>query len=726
MPLHATVAGASIAMANERDQFPQRDQPDVTIQQSGGVSLGAFNTVDLAGDLVGGDKVLGDKHVHYYPATSPRPPDRNRQAMLEKVRLIWIEGLLERSLDREARIELNIEERPDAVVLPLNEQVQELNRPARPLPIDEPIIDIFTQTGGALLIMGAPGAGKTTLLLELARDLVGRAMRDEHHPIPVVFNLSSWAKKSLPLAAWLVEELHAKYMVPPKIGRVWVESDALLPLLDGLDEVRQEEGAACVATINAYRREHGLLPMTVCTRIADYEALQVKLCLQSAIVVQPPTEAQVEAYLNAAGDSLAGLRAAWARDRELRGLAATPLLMSVTVLAYQGVSVEMLPSAMLPEEQRRHLFEIYVERMLARRSADPSYSGERTLRWLSWLARQMIAHEQSIFLLEQLEPALLASRRSRLLYYAAVRGVAALVLLSVCTLAGTIAGIVSPISTALAGMVLGLMIGLVMALALVAASVLVRWLPKLWSAVLVVVASAIVVRVAAPGLSEDTVSGAVLAALILSLPGSLAGLSVGGTGPIQLADPVSWAWPQLRRGFGLGLIAALVLAVVFALVANVTSGLTLGLLVGVGCLLPAILFGMIKRDAIEASAVPNQGEHRSLRRAAIIFGLLSLISMLVGVGWGVLARQDIGKGLAFGLIVGLPMAVVAALAAGGAVGIQHYLLRAILAVNGVIPWRYRRFLDYATERVFLRRIGGSYIFYHRLLMEYFANKGDKP
>jgi hypothetical protein len=30
------------------------------------------------------------------------------------------------------------------------------------------------------------------------------------------------------------------------------------------------------------------------------------------------------------------------------------------------------------------------------------------------------------------------------------------------------------------------------------------------------------------------------------------------------------------------------------------------------------------------------------------------------------------------------------------------------------------FLDYAAERVFLRKFGGGYIFTHRLLMEYFA------
>jgi hypothetical protein len=33
---------------------------------------------------------------------------------------------------------------------------------------------------------------------------------------------------------------------------------------------------------------------------------------------------------------------------------------------------------------------------------------------------------------------------------------------------------------------------------------------------------------------------------------------------------------------------------------------------------------------------------------------------------------------------------------------------------------YVKFLDYAEERIFLRKIGGGYIFIHRLLQDYFA------
>ena len=37
------------------------------------------------------------------------------------------------------------------------------------------------------------------------------------------------------------------------------------------------------------------------------------------------------------------------------------------------------------------------------------------------------------------------------------------------------------------------------------------------------------------------------------------------------------------------------------------------------------------------------------------------------------------------------------------------------------PWSLVRFLDYAAERIFLRKIGGGFMFIHPMLMDYFAS-----
>jgi hypothetical protein len=68
--------------------------------------------------------------------------------------------------------------------------------------------------------------------------------------------------------------------------------------------------------------------------------------------------------------------------------------------------------------------------------------------------------------------------------------------------------------------------------------------------------------------------------------------------------------------------------------------------------------------------------------------------------------------LIFGLLFGLRF--------GGSAVFQHYSLRLICLINNLLPWRLVPFLDYCVDRIFLRRVGGGYIFVHRLLMEQFA------
>ena len=57
--------------------------------------------------------------------------------------------------------------------------------------------------------------------------------------------------------------------------------------------------------------------------------------------------------------------------------------------------------------------------------------------------------------------------------------------------------------------------------------------------------------------------------------------------------------------------------------------------------------------------------------------------------------------------------------------VQYFSLPCVLWYKGNMPRDYARFLDYAYECIFLRKVGG-YIFIHSMLMEYFASLDAQP
>jgi hypothetical protein len=355
-----------------------------------------------------------DEERTEHPAQLAGP--RDRQIIIARVRATWITGVLEQSLHGAALIALGLRDQPDVLANPLRLVLEEKDQSAQMPPAGTRIAQVYEKAPSGLLILGEPGSGKTTVLLELARDLLSRAEIDNSYPLPMVFNLSSWAVKRQPLAEWLVEEMNTMYQVSRRLGQAWVQADQVLPLLDGLDEVASPYRAACVDAINAFREEHGLVNLVVCSRRAEYLSLKQHVLVKSAVVVQPLTEQQIDAYLASAGEQLEAVRVALRSDPVLQELATTPLMLSVLTLVYHGGSGKDLLTAGSLVERRRKLFEDYVHAMLRHRGGETRYTANQTLSWLTWLAKQMIQHSLTQFYLERMQPNWLPNTRSLFVY----------------------------------------------------------------------------------------------------------------------------------------------------------------------------------------------------------------------------------------------------------------------------------------------------------------------
>lgn len=621
-------------------------------------------------------------HMLRIPANTA---ERNRNRMLEKVKTFWINGVLENSLHGAALIELGMIGQPEAVERPWGMILQHPAYPDYTLSSDTRILDVFDDVGGELLILGEPGSGKTTTLLELARGLVARAQRDSAAPMPVVFNLSSWADGRKPINRWLVDELNTRYQIPRHVGETWIESAQLLPLLDGLDEVALAHRLACVEAINHFRMEHGLVPLVVCSRIADYQALTTRLKLQGAVVLQPLTPAQIQSYLTSAGGELSAVQQALKTDAALQELAQTPLMLSIMTLAYRGMKAELLPAAESIEERRAHLFEAYVRRMFERRGVGERYPQAQTLKWLKWLAAQMNRHAQTVFLIERLQPDWIGSRTQRWLYLF--------------------------LAWALVGLPVGMPLGIMIALASTLAYGLLF------------------------GVVITLIMGAILGPI-----GDIAYQTPGGQ--VRIVEKLGWSWSSAIKGVGLGMLIGAVAGVIVALARRQGAFVSFGMAGASAFGLLGGMAGGLTGDEIEMRTVPNQGIWHSAGnalRVGVPIGAAGVLAATIGVRLAyvmifnlnvqiaqLVAFTQLSYELIFGLLAGLTLGLAFGMFFGALALARHLLLRMILYSNGSIPWNMARFLDYAAERVFLRKVGGGYIFVHRLLLDYFAGLNSEP
>jgi len=585
---------------------------------------------------------------------------KNRQALLNKVRKFWVEGVLEKSLHDQVLIELGLEEHPDAVVSSWNLELETVGATKKTLPQGTKVVAIFDQLGAGrtLLILGEPGAGKTTTLLELTRDLLNRAEQGLDYRIPVVLNLSSWAAKQQTIPDWIVEQLNSKYQIPKSIGQEWVKQQELLLLLDGLDEVKQEQRDNCVVALNDFHQNYAP-EMVVCSRIQDYSALSNRLNLESAIYLRALTPQQVSHYLDSINADLTGLRTLMETDTALQELARSPLMLNIMVIAYQGVAVADLPETEVVEERRKQLFDAYIERMFHRPTrfkVEQPYSESQTKRWLTWLAQRLVEQSQTVFCIEGMQPTWLQNNEERIWYIIGIF---------------LITWLISGLSFGLIFMLIfGFSIGL----------------------------SIRMIFVLAYGIINGLIFG-IITSLIFGI------ITVWGKPEIETAETLKWSGKEAKIWLNKRWILSLIIGLITGLIYGWIPGLSIGLSIG--------LIGETKGRNIATKTIPNQGIYTIAKNAGIV-GLI--IGLSIGLSIGLM------DGLMNGLSIGLIFGLIAATVGGGKACIRHLALRLILYRNNCIPWNYARFLDYASDRIFLQKVGGGYIFIHRLLLEHFAQR----
>lgn len=616
---------------------------------------------------------------NYNSIANPARP-KNEQILLAAVKE-EVTARLRQSLHNAVLINLGKESQPQQVKRPWDAEIKIGLKPAEPLPIATTILEVFDseEITGKLLILGAPGAGKTTTQLELAQALVSRAQEQPDYPVPVLFNLSSWKDDRQSVTDWLVTELKSKYGVSKKLGQQWVNNRQLIPLLDGLDELEPQRQEGCVQAINQFlASETKSLYLVVCSRIEEYNSYATQLQLKGAILLQPLNNNQIFDYLTSI-NSIA-LCSTISNDLDLLELVKTPLLLSISVLASQEISVAEWQQFNSTEDRLKYLLSTYIKRMLTREINSRAYFGskypnaQQTQLWLIWLAQQMQQESKTEFLIEKIQPNLLKSKFGNWLY-----------------------------NSLLWGVVMTLMVALVLGLA-------------------------VCVLYGLFGVNIEKLVNKLIAALLggltVGLPFGLIGLFTGLffkpiKNKIIPVENVVFSWNKFLSRLIISLLIIFcseLIFYIFGIVNNVINEIPF-------CIFFSLVIGLINginQVEIKNKTISNEGIWQSIQNSIILSlrawliatTLLFIIQYNNNINLNKVLISSVIGGLFFGLLIGIPTS--------GMPVIQHFILRIILWFNAYIPWNYARFLDYCTERLFLQRVGGRYRFVHKLLQDHFA------
>jgi len=269
------------------------------------------------------------------------------------------------------------------------------NKTIRAKLIKEELISVFDKHGGRLLIIGEAGGGKTTLLLQLAVSLLER----EQTIIPIIINIVTWRNRFKSVEDWL-NELLPQMGVSKSLATFLIKESLLLPLFDGLDELKEEYRESCLKAIGNYGRINNL-QYVICSRIVEYSQT-TDAPVYCQIKVRPLTLTQIKKQLKEANTPESkGMLHAISNDKLLAEVIKIPFYLNTLqiVLSSSKTIEELSFQATDLEGRKSELIKYFVNNCIS----NVPYPNKRTELWLCFISLGMNTYHLAEFQLTDLQ-----------------------------------------------------------------------------------------------------------------------------------------------------------------------------------------------------------------------------------------------------------------------------------------------------------------------------------
>jgi hypothetical protein len=431
--------------------------------------------------------------------------------------------------------------------------------------------------------------------------------------------------------------------------------------------------------------------------------------------LHPLTNQQIESFVSMQRTDIKERLRQMFEDERVFDMARTPLLLNLAARVCE--SEGSAGPAVAAGAAAAHICDRYIGEIFGRRPAAERANLPDIQRHVTWLARAMLRHNRFVFRVEDIQPQWLDTSAGRFAYALCSRTIAAVVFgastlwaigHSPLTKGGYQATPAIAMRLAIAGsLVTGVGYASVALLGWAGIRPFATHLRRagLTAFVFAVAFGALITGML--GLNSHP------SVLIMGIEYALlASVAMGFARPrdgrdIWIHDRRSWRIEVLRRRL--------------PVLAIVVSGATIGLFVfggpaaaAVTCAVTAaagIVLAGSSSDAVPAEDHANCGIHATLTASLRAFLLvIALCTMAFGLAYG----------FPYGLAVGIALGTLAFLRFGGLDALYHYVLRVVLFAERTIGLNISRRLDAASETGLLRKVGGGYLFMHRLLLEHYA------
>lgn len=233
--------------------------------------------------------------------------------------------------------------------------LQEKSEKSNPFPAQY-LLDKSKSKSKKIVLLGAPGSGKTTLMNYFALKIAQRKLEDlglaqnniNQNSIPVFIRIRELAQQNQIDILEYIQEYVAKNLqvtdLPNSCFKHWLEQGEVVILLDGLDEVAQEnQQVKIVQCIESFLKEFDRNQVIITSRPAGYERGYFRLDGFPHYEIQAFDDPKIKRFISQWYDSRCDdkteasrqkkyLQAAIERQDRIKLLAKNPLLLTIIAL----------------------------------------------------------------------------------------------------------------------------------------------------------------------------------------------------------------------------------------------------------------------------------------------------------------------------------------------------------------------------------------------------------